>query len=58
MTLSEDFNFADQNGEDSAAPAYPVVFGISFTPQIIGIIVGVIGLGGAIFLLLKIEIIL
>lgn len=53
MTLSEDFNFADQNGEDSAAPAYPVVFGISFTPQIIGIIVGVIGLGGAIYMLLN-----
>jgi len=53
MTLSEDFNFADQNGEDSAAPAYPVVFGISFTPPIIGIIVGVIGLGGAIYMLLN-----
>lgn len=54
MTLSDDFNFADQNGElNLDAPTYPVVFGISFTPPIIGIIIGVIGLGGALYMLLN-----
>lgn len=54
MTLSEDLNFADQGGEfDSGASPYPVVFGISFTPQIIGIIAGVVGLAGALFIVLN-----
>ncbi|BBD58071.1 hypothetical protein NIES2109_08400 [Nostoc sp. HK-01] len=54
MTLSEDLNFADQGEEfDSGASPYPVVFGISFTPQIIGIIAGVVGLFGALFILLN-----
>ncbi|WP_138497590.1 pilus assembly protein PilO [Nostoc sp. PA-18-2419] len=53
MTLSDDLNFAEQAGEfDAQTPAYPVVFGIAFTPKIIGILLGVIGLagGGYIFL--------
>ncbi|MCC5637225.1 pilus assembly protein PilO [Nostoc sp. CHAB 5844] len=54
MTLSEDFNFADQGEEfDSGASPYPVVFGITFTPQIIGIIAGVVGLAGALYILLN-----
>jgi type IV pilus assembly protein PilO len=54
MTLSDDFNFADQNGElNLDAPTYPVLFGISFTPLIIGIIIGVIGLGGTLYMLLN-----
>ncbi|AFY32191.1 hypothetical protein [Calothrix sp. PCC 7507] len=52
MTVSDDFNFAEQNGELDA-PAYPVLFGISFTPLIIGIIVGFLGLGGAIYMALN-----
>lgn len=54
MTLSsDDFNFADQNGEFNEAPAYPVVFGISFTPRVIGIVAGVLGIGGALYMLLN-----
>lgn len=54
MTLSEDLNFVDQGGEfDSAASPYPVVFGISFTPKIIGLIAGVVGLAGALFIVLN-----
>ncbi|MEH2339283.1 pilus assembly protein PilO [Nostoc sp.] len=54
MTLSDDLNFAEHGGEfDSATPAYPVVFGIAFTPNIIGILVGVIGLAGAAYILLN-----
>ncbi|MBD2778819.1 pilus assembly protein PilO [Iningainema tapete] len=48
MTFSEDLNMVD-NGEefDAASTTYPVVFGITFTPKIIGIIVGVLGILGA-----------
>ncbi|MEH2230835.1 MAG: pilus assembly protein PilO [Nostoc sp.] len=54
MTLSDDLNFAEQGGEfDQATPASPVVFGIAFTPKIIGILVGVIGLAGAGYILLN-----
>ncbi|QKQ72253.1 pilus assembly protein PilO [Nostoc sp. TCL240-02] len=54
MTLSDDLNFAEQGGEfDQATPASPVLFGIAFTPKIIGILVGVIGLAGAGYILLN-----
>ncbi|BAB72987.1 pilus assembly protein PilO [Anabaena sp. FACHB-709] len=54
MTLSEDLNFAEQAADvDAAASNYPVVFGISFTPKIIGILVGVLGLAGALYMLLN-----
>jgi type IV pilus assembly protein PilO len=54
MTLSDDLNFAEQGGEfDRATPASPVLFGIAFTPKIIGILVGVIGLAGAGYILLN-----
>lgn len=54
MTLSDDLNFAEHGGEfDSETPAHPVVFGIAFTPKIIGILVGVIGLAGAGYILLN-----
>jgi type IV pilus assembly protein PilO len=54
MTLSDDLNFAEHGGEfDSATPAHPVVFGIAFTPKIIGILVGVIGLAGAGYIFLN-----
>ncbi len=51
MTLSEDVNFVDQNGEfEAASPAYPVIFGVTITPKIIGILVGVAGLLGAAYI--------
>ncbi|OYE00820.1 pilus assembly protein PilO [Nostoc sp. 'Peltigera membranacea cyanobiont' 232] len=54
MTLSDDLNFAEHGGEfNSETPAHPVVFGIAFTPKIIGILVGVIGLAGAGYILLN-----
>ncbi|MEH2168120.1 MAG: pilus assembly protein PilO [Nostoc sp.] len=54
MTLSDDLNFGEQGGEfDRETPAAPVVFGIAFTPKIIGILVGVIGLAGAGYILLN-----
>ncbi|MBD2531157.1 pilus assembly protein PilO [Nostoc flagelliforme FACHB-838] len=54
MTLSDDLNFAEHGGEfDEATPASPVLFGIAFTPKIIGILVGVIGLAGAGYIFLN-----
>ncbi|MEH2178896.1 pilus assembly protein PilO [Nostoc sp.] len=54
MTLSDDLNFAEQGGEfDPATLAAPVVFGIAFTPKIIGILVGVVGLAGAAYIFLN-----
>jgi type IV pilus assembly protein PilO len=53
MTLSEDLNFAEHAGNVDSEPSYPVVFGITFTPKIIGILVGVVGLAGAMYMLLN-----
>ncbi|MEJ1929403.1 pilus assembly protein PilO [Nostoc sp. NIES-2111] len=54
MTLSEDLNFAEQAAElDAGASPYPVIFGVTFTPKIIGLIVGVLGLLGALYMLLN-----
>ncbi|MBW4560611.1 MAG: type II secretion system protein M [Mojavia pulchra JT2-VF2] len=54
MTLSEDFNFAEQSGEfDSESSGSPVIFGITFTPKIIGIVAGVLGIAGALYMLLN-----
>ncbi|MDB9375564.1 pilus assembly protein PilO [Nodularia sphaerocarpa] len=54
MTMSQDFNFGDQGGEfGSETPAYPVAFGITFTPKIIGIVVGLLGVAGGAYILLN-----
>ncbi|WP_414564065.1 MULTISPECIES: GspMb/PilO family protein [unclassified Anabaena] len=53
MTLSEDFNFTEGGEFGAEAPAYPVVFGISFTPKIIGILVGVLGIAGSAYMLMN-----
>ncbi|MCL6750933.1 pilus assembly protein PilO [Nostoc sp. CCCryo 231-06] len=54
MTLSDNLNFGEQSGEfDQATPVSPVLFGIAFTPKIIGILVGVIGLAGAGYIFLN-----
>ncbi|RAM52277.1 MAG: pilus assembly protein PilO, partial [Hapalosiphonaceae cyanobacterium JJU2] len=52
MTLSEDINFMEAGELTEAKSAYPVVFGISFTPKIIGILVGGVGFVGALYMLL------
>jgi type IV pilus assembly protein PilO len=52
MTLSEDLNFVDQDGElEGASPGYPVIFGITVTPIIIAVVVGLLGLVGAGYIL-------
>ncbi|MBD2387754.1 pilus assembly protein PilO [Cylindrospermum sp. FACHB-282] len=54
MTFSDDLSFAEHGGAfDEGTSPYPVVFGISFTPQIIGIIVGSLGLLGAGYMFLN-----
>jgi type IV pilus assembly protein PilO len=52
MTVSEDFNFVEQGG-DFEESGFPVVFGITFTPKITGIVVGVLGIAGAAYMLLN-----
>jgi type IV pilus assembly protein PilO len=51
MTVSEDLSF-EQGGDFGAASAssYPVVFGISLTPKISGMIVGCLGLAATAFM--------
>ncbi len=52
MTLSEDVNFAELDGEQ-ASFAYPVIFGTTITPRIVGIVIGVVGLLGAAYMVLN-----
>ncbi len=49
MTLSDEFISFEE--DTAAAPTYPSAFGITFTPQIIGIGLAVLGLAGAVYLL-------
>lgn len=52
MTYSDDLNFGEQDDAfETAGSAYPTAFGITFTPKIIGILAGVLGLGVAAFIL-------
>ncbi len=53
MTFSEDLNMVDSGQFEEATSAYPVVFGISLTPQISGIALGVVGLVGAVYMVLN-----
>lgn len=53
MTMSQDFNFDAQGGEFGSETSYPVAFGITFTPKIIGIVVGSLGFAGAAYMLLN-----
>ncbi|MFQ4146930.1 pilus assembly protein PilO [Chlorogloeopsis sp. ULAP02] len=53
MTLSEDLNFIDAGEFNEGTSGFPVVFGITFTPKIIGIVVGVLGIAGALFMVLN-----
>ncbi|MBD0301141.1 MAG: pilus assembly protein PilO, partial [Tolypothrix sp. T3-bin4] len=46
MTYSDDLNFGEQDDAfETAGSAYPIAFGITFTPKIIGILAGLLGLG-------------
>ncbi len=53
MTFSEDLDFESGGFEEAAAPAYPVIFGITFTPKIGGILIGLLGLGGAAYIVMN-----
>lgn len=51
MTFTEEFPGSDI--EYAEKPAYPTVFGIAFTPTIIGVIFALLGLGSAVYMLLN-----
>lgn len=53
MTLSGDF-IPEDTGVQEAAPEYPTAFGITLTPTVIGIILALVGLGGALYLFLNV----
>ena len=53
MTVTEDFISVEEGGLEAAAPAYPNAFGITFTPALSGILIAVLGLAGALYLLLN-----
>ena len=52
MTLSEDVNFGELDGEQASSASF-VVFGTTITPRIGGIVIGVIGLVGAAYMVLN-----
>ena len=55
MTLSEDFNFVDEQGgefEDDSSN-YPVVFGVTFTPKVSGILIGLLSLAGTAYMVMN-----
>lgn len=49
MTFSDEMNFEGAELEEESS-AYPVVFGITFTPTISGILIGVLGIAGAAYM--------
>ncbi len=51
MTFSDEMNFEDSEFEEESS--YPVVFGITFTPTISGILIGVLGVAGAAYMLMN-----
>ncbi|MBF2009335.1 MAG: pilus assembly protein PilO [Chlorogloeopsis fritschii C42_A2020_084] len=55
MTLSEDLNFIEAGELEDGASGSPVIFGITLTPKIIGIVVGVLGIAGALFMVLNLA---
>lgn len=57
MTYSEDLNFGEPEGAvEASGSGYPTLFGVTFTPKIIGILAGVLGLGATAFMLLNLVI--
>ena len=50
MTFSEEFNATETDVDfDDLGSSYPTAFGITFTPQITGICLGILGLVGSIY---------
>lgn len=52
MTFSDEMNFEGAELEEESS-AYPEVFGITFTPTISGILIGVLGVAGAAYMLMN-----
>ncbi len=52
MTMSDDLNFVEEGEAGSTSP-YPNAFGITFTPKICGIAIGVVGILGAAYIVLN-----
>jgi type IV pilus assembly protein PilO len=52
MTFSDELSIVDQGNFDSS-PSYPVIFGITLTPKIGGILFGVLGLAATAYLFLN-----
>ncbi|AKG22434.1 hypothetical protein [Calothrix sp. 336/3] len=50
MTLSEDMNFVEGGEFEEVSSSAPVAFGITFTPKVIGILVGAIGLVSSLYI--------
>ncbi len=53
MTYTEEFPGGEPNQEVPESSGYPTMFGITFTPLIGGVIVAVLGLAGAIYLVMN-----
>ncbi|MEA5575156.1 pilus assembly protein PilO [Anabaena sp. UHCC 0451] len=53
MTFSDDLNFSKSNNFDDVSSSYPTAFGITFTPKIIGVIVGGLGFLGAVYMIVN-----
>jgi type IV pilus assembly protein PilO len=54
MTLSEDFNFEGGEFEEAgAASSSPVIFGITLTPRISGILLGLLGIAGSAYMVMN-----
>lgn len=54
MTFTDEMNFIEE-GALEQNPGYPVVFGITFTPKVIGILVGFLGVAGAAYVALNLA---
>lgn len=54
MTLSDDLSFSKNSGGfEDVSSSYPVAFGITFTPQVIGIVIGGLGVLGAAYMIVN-----
>lgn len=55
MTVSGDFMPSGENQDFESAPSYQTLFGIPLTPTVSGIVIAVLGLAGAVFLLMRLA---
>lgn len=53
MTFNDDLNFVEGTKFDTDSPSFLVIFGVSLTPKLIGIFLGVLGLAGAVYMLMN-----